>query len=189
MRALVVGDFMFDIYEPSLCRGLEQAGAEVHRLPVAWLFGQPTSLPRRVQTKLVVGPSPELANLALLRACARVRPDVVLAWRTPWLRASVIAIARRLGARSVVLHNNDDPFGPDRDRRIWRRYRRLVPHADACFAYRAVNVEEYRAAGARDVRMLRSWFDPAVHRPMELSSTERERFETSSLRGVAAGWC
>lgn len=175
MRVLVTGDFLFDIYEPSFCRGLERAGAEVHRLPVARLFG-PTGLARRAQSKLVFGPGPELANAALLRACARVRPDVVLAWRTPWLRASTIRLARRLGARALVLHNNDDPFGPDRDRRIWRRYRRLVPFADACFAYRMVNIAEYRAAGARDVRILRSWYDPALHRPIALSSDDRARF-------------
>lgn len=175
MRVLVAGDFSFAIYEPAFCRGLEAAGADVHRLPISPFFG-PIPLLSRAQSKLVAGPGPELANLALLAACARIRPDVVLAWRTPWLRARTISLARRVGARSLVLTNNDDPFGPDRDTRKWRRFRRLVPHADACFAYRRVNVDEYRRAGARATFMLRSWYDPAVHRPVTLTSADVARF-------------
>ncbi|GAB4197900.1 MAG: hypothetical protein OHK0013_06500 [Sandaracinaceae bacterium] len=159
---LVAGDFRHDIYEPAFCRGLRAAGAEVVELRATTWLG-PGDLLFRAQSRFVLGPGVLALRAALLAACARHRPDVVLAWRAPWLSPRTIALARRAGARRVVLYNNDDPFGPDRDKRIWRRYRRGIPAADAVYVYRRVNVDEARDAGARRVGLLRSYYDPAVH--------------------------
>jgi spore maturation protein CgeB len=173
MKILVTGDFAWDQYEPSFCRALRAAGAHVDELPIRpW---PALDALRRAQMKYVVGPAVWTANATLLVASGRYRPDVVLGWRTPWLAPRVILALRARGVR-VVLYNNDDPFGPDREWRIWRKFRRGVPHADACFAYRDVNVPEYRAAGARQVFLLRSWFDPAVHRAVTLDAADRARF-------------
>ena len=161
MKLLVCGDFAFDFYEPAFCRALRAAGAEVIELPVLRWFAPL----RAAQTRLLLGPGPALANAALVLACARERPDAVLLWRTPWVKPLALRLARAAGAGLLALYNNDDPFGPDRDRRIWRAFRRLIPHADLCLAYREVNLAEYRAAGARRVALLRSGFDPLVHRP------------------------
>jgi spore maturation protein CgeB len=163
----VAGDFAWEFYEPAFCWGLREAGARVEELRVGPLFG-PGDLLRRAQRKLVVGPGVAVANAALLARCAAFKPDVVLAWRAPWLSPATVRLARHLGARQVALYNNDDPFGPDRSLRIWRRFRRSIPAANVCFAYRSVNVAEYRDAGARRVELLRSWYDPRLHRPMEL---------------------
>jgi len=175
-RILVVGDFRWTIYEPSFCEALRRVGAEPIELPVWRLFG-PGELLRRAQTKYCVGPGVAAANLALISTCARHRPDVVLAWRTPWLAPWAVRAARLAGAGRVVLYNNDDPFGQDANLVIWRRFRRLIPHADVCFSYRQVNVREYWQAGAKAVGLLRSCFDPAVHRPVELSDHDRKRFD------------
>ena len=164
MKVLVAGDFAFEFYEPDFCFGLREAGCEVIELPALRFFG-PGSLLRRAQTRLVAGPGVAAANAALVAACARHKPDVVLLWRTPWATPLSLWLCRAAGAGKVALYNNDDPFGPDRDLRIWRRWRALLPHADATFVYREVNVAEARAAGARHVSVLRSAFHPLRHRP------------------------
>ncbi len=165
MKVLVCGDFAFEFYEPDFCWALREAGAEVVEFPVAKYF---TPL-RAAQTKLALGPGIALAGAALVAACAREKPDAVLLWRTPWARPLTLWLARAAGARQIALYNNDDPFGPDRDLRIWRAYRRLIPHADLCLAYREVNLADYRAAGARRVALLRSGFHPLRHRPLAVA--------------------
>lgn len=174
MKVLVCGDFAFEFYEPDFCAGLRAAGAAVVELPVLRFFG-PGSLLRRAQTKLVLGPGVALANAALVAACAREKPDLVLLWRTPWADPLALWLARAAGAGKIALYTNDDPFGPDRDLRIWRALRRCIPHADLCLAYRPVNLDEYRAAGAQRVGLLRAAYNPRRHRPVALSPEERAR--------------
>jgi hypothetical protein len=176
-RILVVGEYRWPVYERAFCDALRRVGAEVFELPILRYLG-PGDLLRRAQTKYCVGPGIAAANAALVAVCALHKTDVVLAWRTPWLWPSTIRAARRAGACRVVLYNNDDPFGPDADLPIWRRFRRLIPVADACFCYRRVNVAEFQAAGAKTVALLPSSFDPAVHRPIALTEADRTRFET-----------
>jgi hypothetical protein len=165
------------VYERAFCDALRRVGADVVELPTLRFFG-PGDLLRRAQTKYCVGPGIAAANAALIATCALQRPDVLLAWRTPWLWPSTLRAARQAAGCRVVLYNNDDPFGPDADLPIWRRFRKLIPVADACFCYRQVNVAEFQAAGAKTVALLPSYFDPAVHRPIALTEAERLRFET-----------
>jgi hypothetical protein len=174
VRVVVAGDFRWDFYEPEFCRALARAGAAVREIRVDALLG-PGELLRRAQHKLLVGPGVLAANASVL-ASLGLRPHVILAWRTPWLWPATIDAVHRFGRCAVVLYNNDDPFGPHAQHRISRRFRRLVPLADACASYRNVNVEDYRRAGARHVFLLRSWFSPSVHRRVDLTDADRARF-------------
>jgi spore maturation protein CgeB len=61
---------------------------------------------------------------------------------------------------------------------IWRHFRMLIPFVDVCFSYRRSNIAQYQSAGARSVRLLRSYYQPDVHRPVTLSDGERRQFET-----------
>ena len=88
-RLMVVGDFRWQVYERSFCDGLRRIGAEVLEVP-AWRFWGPGDLLRSAQTRFCMGPGPAAANTALLALCALHRPDVVLAWRTPWLWRTTI---------------------------------------------------------------------------------------------------
>lgn len=162
---MVAGSFAYDFYEPAFAAGLERAGALVERFVDQRWFG-PGALLRRAQNRLAWGPCIELARVALLVRVARVRPDVILGWRVPWLDARTMEAARLLGARRVVTYNNDDPFGPDRALPIWRAYRASLPSVDVAYVYRALNVEEALGAGAPRARVLRSAYDARAHRPL-----------------------
>jgi spore maturation protein CgeB len=174
-RVLVAGAYAFAMYEPAFVEGLERAGAVVERFVDRAWFG-PGDLLRRAQSRWVFGPGIHLARAALLARVASERPDVLLGWRTPWLDARTMELARMLGARRVVTYNNDDPFGPDRAKRIWRAYRRSLPSVDVAYVYRTVNVEEALSAGAPRARVLRSAYDAHVHRPLEATDPRVRAF-------------
>lgn len=174
MRILVVGEYSGDHHQPSFCRGLRAAGADVRELHVGGPWRR-LDIVRRAQMKYVLGPQVASLNARFLAASAAHKPDAVLAWSSSWLWPSTLEAVHRLGPR-VVLYNNDDPFGDDRGTRLWRRFRALIPHADACFAYRTINLEDYRRAGARHVFLMRSWYSPEIHKRIELTADDRERF-------------
>lgn len=167
-RILLTGPYEWDFYEAAFARALRAVGAEVSEIPARRLFGPGRRL-RRVQARLLVGPGVVLVNVAVIAACIVLRPDCLLAWRSPWLSPLVLRCCRLVGAKRVAIYNNDDPFGPDATSWQWRRYRRAIPAADICFAYREANLAEYRAAGAQAAKLLRSGFEPALHHPVELS--------------------
>ena len=173
-RIVVAGDFSWEMYEPAICDALRAEGAQVFELHAQQLFG-PTSLLRRAQSKLVLGPGPVLANAAFVAAAARHQPDLMLAWRAPWLSPRAIQLARLAGAKRIALYCNDDPFGPDRELRIWRAWRKSVPAADLVLAYREQNLAELKSAGARAVKLFRSSY-AARDRPIELTAADRARF-------------
>ncbi|HEY1691498.1 MAG TPA: glycosyltransferase [Polyangiaceae bacterium] len=173
MKVMIVNEFAFDHYAASLCRALRAIGIAVEELAVG--PRRFLDVVRRAQMKYVRGPEVWAANARLVAACARKRPRAVLLWTVPWVYPSTIRAIRAMGAR-VAIYNNDDPFGPDRDWPMWRAFRRSIPEVDLCFAYRTVNIDEYSAAGARKVRLLRSWFDPKRDRPVPPTSDDQDRF-------------
>jgi len=185
VKVLVAGDFAHAIYEPDFCHGLRENGATVAEFHAQRFFG-PLPIMKRAQDKLLFGPGIVLANLALIKACRREKPDVLLCWRAAWLRPETLRAARVAGARTISLYNNDDPFGPDRDSRRWRKFRQTIPAADVCFAYREENLAEYRVAGAKSVHLLRSYFREERHHPIALTEAEQARFDCDV---VFAGHC
>ena len=177
---LLAGDFLFSNYEQTFARALRACGAEVAELPLAPFFG-PFNALSRAQRKYLVGPGRWAANLAFVAACRRHEPDLALVWRSPYLYPWAIAAARRAGAKKIVLYNNDNPFGPDRDAIIWREFRRLIPLVDGCVAVRSSNLADYQMAGCRDVFLMQFYYDPSLHRPQILTDAERAAYDTDAI--------
>lgn len=168
MRILVTGTFAFPQYEEQFCFGLRAAGAEVLELPMLTYLG---GIPRLVhaQSHSPNSPGAVLANAALIRQAILSKPDMVFAWRTPWLHPTTVRRLQQSGV-AVAIYNNDDPFGPDRDSPHWVAFRNLVPVADLVLAYRDLNLREYIQSGAKKVSLLRSCFDPRRDRPVPPSA-------------------
>jgi spore maturation protein CgeB len=51
-----------------------------------------------------------------------------------------------------------------------------VPIYDAVLAYREHNLTEFQAAGARRVRMLRSWYMPRRNHPVQLDTADQKKY-------------
>jgi hypothetical protein len=85
----------------------------------------------------------------------------------------VRALKEKFG--TVSCYVIDDPFG-GRDGPKWRLFQKAVSEYDLVTVVREPNIEEARAAGARDV--LRVFFsaDEVVHAPVELTDEEREKW-------------
>ncbi|MBT0962320.1 CgeB family protein [Denitromonas iodatirespirans] len=185
MRVLVVGDWHSELHEEVVFRALSQLGHDVHgfkwhhyfsALP-GWV-GRVRHVLQRLQDKFVSGPLLSRINRDLLICIERLKPEVIFFYRGTHVTAATLREIRRQ-VRGVVLvgYNNDDPFAPHQPRYLWRHFLKAVPEYDLVLAYRHANLPEYRAAGARRVELLRSWYVPERNHPVTLSADERERFE------------
>lgn len=161
---MLVGEYNFDIYEAQFARALRRQGCEVIEVPIGHYIGK-KRLVKGLHYKLAFGPGLYLANRKILARARETQPSVVLAWKGWWLAPETLRVLAEPRGRVVAIYNNDDAFGPDAGWRRWKRFRKTIPFADVCFAYREINLEEYRAHGASSVHLLMSGFDPELHRP------------------------
>jgi hypothetical protein len=86
---------------------------------------------------------------------------------------------------STASYNNDDPFGPKvhgnvpwHHHFLWNYYLKCVPLFKYNFFYRQINCEEAKAYGARHAEVLLPYFTPWRDRPLQLTATERQSYET-----------
>lgn len=185
MRVLVVGDWHSELHEEVVVMALRQLGHEVHGFKwhsyfsaAPGLIGRMRHVFQRLQDKFVSGPLVARVNRDLLACVERIAPEVVFIYRGTHVSAATLrSIRKRVHGAVLVGYNNDDPFAPSQPRYLWRHFLDAVPEYDLMLAYRHANLPEYRAAGARRVELLRSWYVPKRNHPVQLSRAERERFE------------
>lgn len=176
MKILVAGDWHSDLHEEAADQALRAIGHQT--VQFKWFhYFRAKSFFSRVQDRYLFGPALERLNRDLVDAVRSSAPDAVLVYRGSHVFPRTLREIRRLCPAAVLVgYNNDDPFSPTAPRWMWRHFVRGLPHYDLALAYRHRNLREFSAAGARRVELLRSWFIPERHRPVELSALERERF-------------
>jgi len=163
-------------------RALEALGHEIRGVDTL------TALARKRQTSMLGRLSRRLlgprdfagANQAIVKH-ARER-DFDLLWvdsgRT--IAAATLQTLKHLRPEMLLVHYNpDDPFGR-LGKRDWGTFLAALPHYDVHLVPRAVNVDEYRAAGAQRVEhVMPFWgFAPNIHGPIAVESVERANLHT-----------
>lgn len=184
MRVLVAGDWHSDLHEQEVLRALCRLGHDVgefkwhgyftpERNAGAWL----ARILKRAQNKYLMGPLLRRINQDFVAKALEYKPDVVFVYRGTHIRASALAAIRAALPHCVLVgYNNDDPFSPTQPKYYWRHFLAAIPHYDLMLAYRTANLDDFRAAGARRVELLRSWYVPDRNHPMDLLPAEADRF-------------
>lgn len=183
MRILLAGDWHSIIHEDPLAWAFRELGHEV--IPFKWhpYFGDrsrawsPARLWGRAQDRLLAGPALRRLNSDLCDRARAERPRMVFVYRgTHVLPATLQDIRRSVPGALLVGYNNDDPFSPRQPASLWRHFLKGLSSYDLVFAYRQQNLDEFRRAGARRTALLRSWYDPRLHRPTTLTPAERDAY-------------
>src|SRR5215813_10118555 len=183
MKLLLAGNWRFPWYEAACAEALRKLGVEV--IPFRWGAFFRGWL-GKVQDALPLLPGPALVrlNIDFFQAVSRHQPDWVWIWRGTHVLPWTLRIIRRRGGPELISYNNDDPFGlqahrnaPWHHRFLWFWYLRALGMYDLNFVYRPVNLSEALTAGGKLVRLLKPYFVPWLHRPVELDETDQGRFE------------
>ncbi|HEX8903435.1 MAG TPA: glycosyltransferase [Longimicrobiaceae bacterium] len=132
------------------------------------------TLANRVRNRLGFPPDLAGANRALLRAAREGRHELVWIEKGRTIRPSTLRALRRIlpGAR-LVSYSCDDMVNP---RNQSRAYRAGLAIYDLLVTTKTYNVAELTALGARDVIFNGNAYHPPIHRPLELTPAERERW-------------
>ena len=180
MTLLLAGRWTYQVYEEACAAALEALGVRV--IPFAWASYFQSPIGRIEARYILPGPNTQRLNRDLVAAVRTIRPDVVLVWRGTNVLPATLPQLRVARDTVLACYNNDDPFSFQyrfsslHHRRIWRYFADAVPAYDMHFAYRTHNVAEFKAAGARSVALLRSYYVPELHRPVELNDEDRNKY-------------
>lgn len=186
MRILIAGDWHSDLHEEVVLRSLQRLGHEVsgfkwysYFAPKAGPGHALQNLLLRAQNKFAAGPAIDRISRDFIAAAVSFRPDVVFVYRGTHIHAAALrALRTALPACRLVGYNNDDPFSPAQPTYLWRHFLEAVPEYDLMLAYRHANMEAFRAAGARRVELMRSWYVADRNFPTVLSEADRAAFAT-----------
>ncbi len=184
MKMLVAGDWHSRLHEEPVSRAFEALGHEVVCFPWAHYFRSQnnsftpvSTFLRKVENKLIAGPTVAKINADLLKAALSQQPDAIFIYRGTHITASTLQkLKRKLPNCVLVGYNNDDPFAKGHTKLLWRHFLASVPSYDLMLAYRHHNLEDFERIGGQRVELLRSWFIPDKNRRVELTEAERDFF-------------
>lgn len=183
MRILIAGDWHSELHEEAVHGAFRQLGHEA--LKFSWhqyfkphgAWGRAGSLLLRAQNKYLCGPAIDRLNGDLIERVVAAQPELLFIYRGSHIYPETLRTIRRVSP-SVILagYNNDDPFSAHYPGWMWRHFLAGIPEYDIVFAYRAKNLLEFEAAGARRVELLRSWYMPERNHPVALSASDMIRY-------------
>lgn len=186
MHILLAGEWVVDVYEAALMQAFLQLGHTVTPFPwrhyVARARGPVSVSPGWWAAKLSThfGLAPLLARVGdgLVDLARRSQPDVIFIYRGIVIPPRTLARLRQAAPRAVIVgYNNDDPFAPANPAWLWRHFTAALPDYDLVLTFRALNLDEFRAAGAKRTNLLRGWFVPWIHRPLALGPADHQQFD------------
>lgn len=181
MKILVCGDWHADLHEEVVYKSFLELGNEVFRFEWYHYFLQNSNIIsnflKKIQNKLILGPLIYKLNKDFCESVIKNRPDVVFVYRgTHIYLKSLLYIKRLLPNVILIGYNNDDPFSRKHSIFLWRLFTLTIRYYDIIFSYREHNIKDYIKIGAKNVYLLRSWFDKSRNYPINniLSNQKRD---------------
>lgn len=185
MKILLVGDWHSELHEQTVFNAFKTLGHEV--LKFAWHGYFESANPidafnKRLQNRFITGPIIYKINRDLIKAAAEFAPNMVFVYRGTHITADTLeAIKQQQPDVTLVGYNNDDPFAKGHPYSLWKHFFKAVPVYDLMLVYRHHNLDDFLRAGAKRVKLLRSWYDPERNHPVSLSNEDKEKYECDAV--------
>ncbi len=183
MKILIAGDWHSELHEVAVYQALQQLGHEMLRFSWNEYFKPKNNLGRlalpllKAQNKYMFGPMVARLNRDFISQVENEKPDLIFVYRGTHIYPETLRRLKQAAPHAVLVgYNNDDPFSPFYPKWKWRHFLAGIPEYSLVLAFRQHNLEEFRAAGAKRVEMLRHWFIPERNHPVELSAGEMQQF-------------
>ena len=155
-------------------RALEALGHRIRFIPSGIPRTRIAHAIHRIGHRLDRPPDLFGANRAILRAAASEPFDLLWVDRGREIRPATLSRLRRTAPGLRMVSYSPDDMLSRHNTSV--AYRACIPLYDFHVTTKSYNVDELRALGARDVYFVQKSYDPEVHRPIELTAADRERY-------------
>jgi spore maturation protein CgeB len=161
LKVLIVGDFIFSIYERAFEKAFLDVTPDVLRFSLEipktnnLLFNFLIYLERRY----AVGIYTWRLNKKFIRTCLSFRPELIIVYRGRNVFPQTIKkIKSNLSGTRIFIYNNDDPFSIRYPRYYWMHYHKSLRYYDYIFSYREKNLEDLKKLGYENASILMSYY-------------------------------
>lgn len=181
MKILIAGSWAYSMYEEAFAEALTSLDCEV--IKFSWDDYFKSFIGKAENKYILPGPFTRRLNKELLNKVYSSRPDAVLVWRGTHIWPATLKKMKKFGIKALVSYNHDDFTGviagapvPLHHHLLWRHFLACAQYYDAHFVKRDSNVSHLASLGCKNIHIMPMWFVPAMHKPMELSKGEKERY-------------
>ena len=160
-KIIVVGCYKYKLYAKAFFDAWKQLGYQnVYSFSTDLLIDDDNKIRtiiKRVENKFSFGIDVIVLNHKLKMLVSEVKPDLVFLYSPRNVWPETVEWMKLQGA-IVMLYNNDDPFSVYYPNYFWRLFVKNIPYADITWGYRFSNLEAYKKAGAKEVKLLRAYY-------------------------------
>ena len=156
---LFVGDSSYEMYVKSFY----DAAKKIDNIKADFIdFGKLNTsssekkLVLRIERHYKVGPHVSKINNEIIRYVKNNKVDIVFLYACDIISASTVKKISQLSC--VAIYNNDNPFSSYYPKYMWKNVIASLKYADIVYSYRKSNIDQYQKAGARNVKLLRSYY-------------------------------
>lgn len=159
IHILFVGAGNYPIYE----KAFYEAAKKIEGVHASLFVSKPyfekirNSYFRRFEDKYAFGYTINKINQSLLEMCRKEKPDIVFLYSCRHITPGTIRRLKQSGLY-IACYNNDDPYTGFHKPYFWRYWRTAVKYCDITYVYRKSNIEKSRLAGAKESKILRSYY-------------------------------
>jgi spore maturation protein CgeB len=184
MKLLMIGHWQTDIFEEPLSVGFEKSGLEV--IKFKWgvfftSFSQRGGWHKRIarfQDKYMFGFLVNRINNQLLKTIDLHEPNIIFIYRGSHIYLRTIQKLKLLyPSIYIISYNNDDPFSKFYPWWKWRHFIKSIPYSHLHLAFRHSNIQSYYDYGAISADLFRGYFNPEVHKKIEIVSKNVNEFQ------------
>lgn len=182
-KILIVGDWHSNIHESPFAKAFEKIGFEV--LKFRWFIyflnysqkGVIYKILSRIQDKYMIGFLPNKINRELISLVEANPPHILFLYRGSHIYPETIKrIKKTFPYIYMIGYNNDDPFSKKYPKWKWRHFNQSIPYYDLLLAYRFSNIDQFKANGAKQVDILRSWYLPWIHKKLDSNEAQNSPY-------------
>lgn len=183
MKILVCGDWHADLHEEIVYTSFFELGNQVYRFKWHQYFSKNgnffCNFSKKIQNKIIFGPLIYELNNDFLQSVITHQPNVIFIYRGTHILPKTLVNIKLLYPNIIIVgYNNDDPFSKKHSIFLWRLFKRTVKFYDIFFSYRHRNIDEYIKIGAKNVYLLRSWFQKSRNYPIsDINSNQTRKFK------------
>ena len=169
MKILLIGSYKYAMYAEAFYNAWVELGHEVERIDYEEYHihgkGRIAVLLNRIQDRYLWGIPMQRYNKDIVRRVESFRPDFVFLYRCNNIYGSTI---KNIRAKTTVFsYHNDDPFGGVPSHAFYRYYKETTRHCHLNYVYRKKNIEDLRATGVENAKVLLPYYMKARNFPID----------------------